>query len=149
MAEKKTGNKIIAQNKKAWHEYFVDEKYDEIVEFSGLEKFIDVPLKNYSSGMKARLGFSIATVVEPEIMILDEVLSVGDARFKKKSEAKILNMFENHVTVLFVSHSIGQVRSMCNKVLWLHRGEQVEFGSDVQGICDRYQKFLEGTEKGN
>lgn len=121
---------------------FVDEKYDEIVEFSGLEKFIDVPLKNYSSGMKARLGFSIATVVEPEIMILDEVLSVGDARFKKKSEAKILSMFENHVTVLFVSHSIGQVRRLCNKAILLEGGRIVAQG-ETEDVIRIYEQKLE------
>ena len=88
---------------------FIDEKYDEIVKFSELKDFIDVPIKNYSSGMKSRLGFSIATVVSPKILILDEVLSVGDAKFRKKSEKKVLSMFDSGVTVLFVSHSLSQV----------------------------------------
>ena len=87
---------------------FIDEKYDEIVKFSELKDFIDVPIKNYSSGMKSRLGFSIATVVSPKILILDEVLSVGDAKFRKKSEKKVLSMFDSGVTVLFVSHSLAQ-----------------------------------------
>ena len=89
---------------------FIDEKYDEIVKFSELKDFIDVPIKNYSSGMKSRLGFSIATVVSPKILILDEVLSVGDAKFRKKSEKKVLSMFDSGVTVLFVSHSLAQVQ---------------------------------------
>ena len=94
---------------------FIDEKYDEIVKFSELKDFIDVPIKNYSSGMKSRLGFSIATVVSPKILILDEVLSVGDAKFRKKSEKKVLSMFDSGVTVLFVSHSLAQVQRICNK----------------------------------
>ncbi|MFW5631969.1 MAG: ABC transporter ATP-binding protein, partial [Acetivibrio ethanolgignens] len=89
---------------------FIDEKYDEIVKFSELGDFINVPIKNYSSGMKARLGFSIATVVEPDILIVDEVLSVGDAKFRKKSEKKIMSMFDKGVTVLFVSHSLEHVK---------------------------------------
>ena len=102
---------------------FVDEKYDEIVEFSELKDFIDVPIKNYSSGMKSRLGFSIATLVDPDILILDEVLSVGDAKFRKKSENKIMGMFDSGVTVLFVSHSIDQVKRLCNKAILLDHGE--------------------------
>ena len=96
---------------------FIREKYEEIIEFSELGDFIDVPVKNYSSGMKSRLGFSIATVVEPDILILDEVLSVGDAKFRKKSEKKIMSMIEKNVTVLFVSHSLEQVRRVCNKAI--------------------------------
>lgn len=101
---------------------FIEEKYDEIVEFSELGDFINVPVKNYSSGMKARLGFSIATVVEPDILILDEVLSVGDAKFRKKSEKKITDMFDSGVTVLFVSHSIGQVKRICDRAILLENG---------------------------
>ena len=98
---------------------FLMSKYDEILEFSELGEFIDVPIKNYSSGMKARLGFSIATVVEPEILILDEVLSVGDAKFRKKCEKKMKKMFDHGVTVLFVSHSLAQVKRLCNKaIIW-------------------------------
>ena len=100
---------------------FIDEKYDEIVKFSELKEFIDVPLKNYSSGMKSRLGFSIATVVSPKILILDEVLSVGDAKFRKKSEKKVLSMFDSGVTVLFVSHSLAQVQRICNKAMILEK----------------------------
>ena len=104
---------------------FIDEKYDEIVKFSELKDFIDVPIKNYSSGMKSRLGFSIATVVSPKILILDEVLSVGDAKFRKKSEKKVLSMFDSGVTVLFVSHSLAQVKRICNKAMILEKGKLI------------------------
>ncbi len=110
---------------------FMEEKYNEIVEFSELEEFIDVPLKNYSSGMKARLGFSIATVVQPDILILDEVLSVGDAKFRKKSEKKIMDMMDTGVTVLFVSHNMEQVKRICNKAMILEKGRLVAYG-----MCD-------------
>lgn len=120
---------------------FLEEKYDEIVEFAEIEKFMDVPVKNYSSGMKARLGFSIATVVEPEILVLDEVLSVGDAKFKKKSQERIMSLFDKGITVLFVSHSAEDVRDMCNKAIWLEKGEIVMQG-DVDEVCDRYMESL-------
>ena len=106
---------------------FIDEKYDEIVKFSELKDFIDVPIKNYSSGMKSRLGFSIATVVSPKILILDEVLSVGDAKFRKKSEKKVLSMFDSGVTVLFVSHSLAQVQRICNKAMILEKGKLIAY----------------------
>lgn len=118
---------------------FIEEKFDEIVEFSGLGKFINVPLKNYSSGMKSRLGFSIATVVSPDILILDEVLSVGDVKFRKKSENKIMKMFEKGVTVLFVSHNTEQVRRLCNKAILLEQGQIVAFG-EVNEVCDIYKE---------
>ena len=108
---------------------FLDEKFDEIVDFSGLGEFIDVPIKNYSSGMKSRLGFSIATVVEPDVLILDEVLSVGDKKFRRKSEKKIMDMFDNGVTVLFVSHSLEQVQRLCDKAIILDGGHLVAQGS--------------------
>ena len=120
---------------------FIQEKYDEIVEFSELGKFIDVPVKNYSSGMKARLGFSVATIVEPEILILDEVLSVGDAKFRKKCEKKIQGMFDKGITVLFVSHSSQQVLRMCNKGILLEHGQLVAQG-DVQDIVDLYERKM-------
>ena len=120
---------------------FIDSKFDEIVEFSELEKFIDVPLKNYSSGMKSRLGFSVATVVEPEILILDEVLSVGDAKFRKKSEAKVLSMMDKGVTVLFVSHSLAQVKRLCNKAMILEHGQVAAFG-DIDPIAQQYAEML-------
>ena len=121
---------------------FIDEKYDEIVKFSELKEFIDVPLKNYSSGMKSRLGFSIATVVSPKILILDEVLSVGDAKFRKKSEKKIMDMFDTGVTVLFVSHTLAQVRRLCNKAMILDHGTLVAYG-DIDEICAKYEKMIE------
>ena len=113
------------------------------MEFSELGEFIDVPIKNYSSGMKARLGFSIATVVEPEILILDEVLAVGDAAFRKKSEAKLQGMFDKGVTVLFVSHSVKQVRRICNKAIILDHGEVKRFG-DIDAVADEYVSIIRG-----
>lgn len=107
---------------------FLQEKYDEIVAFSELERFIDVPIKNYSSGMRARLGFAIATSVKPDILILDEVLSVGDAKFRKKCEKKLAELLEQGVTVLFVSHSITQVSEICNKAMILDHGQMIAFG---------------------
>ena len=117
---------------------FLEEKYDEIVKFAELEEFIDVPLKNYSSGMKARLGFAIATIVEPEILILDEVLSVGDAKFRKKSEQKVMSMFDKGVTVLFVSHSIAQVKKLCNKAILLEKGRIIAAG-DIEEVAAVYE----------
>lgn len=122
---------------------FIDSKYDEIVEFSELQKFMDVPVKNYSSGMKSRLGFSIATVVEPKILILDEVLSVGDAKFRKKSEKKIMSMFDLGVTVLFVSHSLEQVQRLCNKAMILEKGKLIAYG-DIDPISEQYSKMIGG-----
>ena len=122
---------------------FIDSKYDEIVEFSELQKFMDVPVKNYSSGMKSRLGFSIATVVEPKILILDEVLSVGDAKFRKKSEKKIMSMFDSGVTVLFVSHSLEQVQRLCNKAMILEKGKLIAYG-DIAPISEKYSKMIGG-----
>ena len=120
---------------------FIDEKYDEIVKFSELKDFIDVPIKNYSSGMKARLGFSIATLVSPDILILDEVLSVGDAKFRKKSEKKVLSMFDKGVTVLFVSHSLEQVRRLCNKAMILEKGQLIAYG-DIDEISEKYSRMI-------
>lgn len=120
---------------------FIQEKYDEIVEFSELGDFINVPVKNYSSGMKSRLGFSIATVVEPDILILDEVLSVGDAKFRKKSEARVRSMFDKGVTVLFVSHSLSQVQSLCNKAIILEKGQLVASGN-IDEVSKVYEEKL-------
>lgn len=128
---------------------YISKKYNEIVEFSELGHFIDVPVKNYSSGMKARLGFSIATAVEPDVLILDEVLSVGDAGFKKKSLAKVRSMFENGVTVLFVSHSIQQVRDICDKAILLEHGEIVAQGmvEEVIPVYEERSKKKENKSK--
>lgn len=121
---------------------FLDEKFDEIVDFSGLGEFIEVPIKNYSSGMKARLGFSIATVVEPDILILDEVLSVGDKKFRMKCEKKIMSMFDKGVTVLFVSHSLEQVQRICNKAIILDGGRLVANGP-VEKVARIYKNMTE------
>lgn len=118
---------------------FIREKIDEIVEFAELGKFIHVPLKNYSSGMRARLGFSIATIVEPDLLIVDEVLSVGDIKFKEKSEHKIKSMIDQGTTVLFVSHSLSQVQTLCNRVVWLEKGRIREIGATKE-IIERYKK---------
>lgn len=120
---------------------FIEEKYDEIVEFSELNDFIDVPLKNYSSGMRSRLGFAICTIVQPDILILDEVLSVGDAKFQKKCLDKIQSMFDTGVTVLFVSHSINTVKSICNKAMILEKGTMKSFG-DINEVCEIYSKMI-------
>ncbi len=118
---------------------FIESKFDEIVEFSELQKFIDVPVKNYSSGMVARLGFSIATIIEPRILILDEVLAVGDAKFKAKSEERMKSFLNKDVTVLFVSHSIEQVKSLCTRAIWLEKGKLIMEGP-VEEVCDRYME---------
>lgn len=118
---------------------YIKKKFDEIVEFSELGSFIKVPIKNYSSGMRARLGFSIATAVEPDILILDEVLSVGDAAFKKKSLAKVQSLFDKGVTVLFVSHSIEQVRAICDRAILLEHGEIIAKG-DIEDVIPIYNQ---------
>ena len=123
---------------------FMDETYDRIIDFAELREFEHRPFKQLSSGMKSRLAFSIASLVEPDILILDEVLSVGDGAFRKKSEKKMREIISGGATTILVSHSLAQVRALCSKILWLHKGEQVAFGDDVQGICDRYERFLEG-----
>lgn len=121
---------------------FINEKYKKIVRFSGLKKFIDVPIKNYSSGMKARLGFSIATIVAPKILILDEVLAVGDAKFRRKCERRIKRMFNEGVTVLFVSHSLAQVKRLCNKAMILDQGKLIAYG-DIEEIAEMYKAMID------
>ena len=121
---------------------FMDEAYPCIIEFSELKDVEDRPFKQLSSGMKSRLAFAIASLVKPEILILDEVLAVGDGAFRAKSEAKMREIINGGATTILVSHSIPQVREMCNKVLWLDKGCQVEFTDDVNGCCDRYEAFL-------
>ncbi len=120
---------------------FLEEKYKEIVEFSELGHFINAPMKSYSSGMKSRLGFAIATAVKPDVLILDEVLSVGDAAFRAKSEQRIMDMIADGVTVLYVSHSTDAVRKLCNKALILTKGQVVAFG-DSDEICDMYTEMV-------
>lgn len=126
---------------------YLEEKYDEIVEFSELGKFIDVPIKNYSSGMKSKLGFSIATISNPDILILDEVLSVGDAKFRKKSEAKIMQLMEGGTTVLFVSHSLAQVRRICDRAMILDHGTLKAIG-EIDEISNQYEAMIEATDTG-
>lgn len=125
---------------------FMDETYSDIITFSELQEYENRPFKQLSSGMKSRLAFSIASLVKPDILILDEVLSVGDGAFRKKSEAKMREIISSGATTILVSHSLEQVRSMCNKVLWLHKGKQIDFG-ETESICDRYQGFLDGRLK--
>lgn len=119
----------------------IDSKFEEIVEFSELRNFLDVPVQNFSSGMVARLAFSIATIVDPEILIVDEILSVGDIAFQSKSEQKMLNMINGGTTVLFVSHSIGQIKKLCDKIVWLEHGVIQKIGG--KEVCDEYLKFME------
>lgn len=120
---------------------FIDKNIDEIIDFAEIREFIDTPIKNYSSGMKARLGFSVATIQTPQILIVDEVLSVGDGKFRRKSEKRMLELIESDATVLFVSHSIGQIRRLCSKVIWLEKGKIKMFG-DTGNVCDEYEKFI-------
>lgn len=122
---------------------FMDEKYDEIIHFAELEEFQDRPFKQLSSGMKSRLAFSIACLVNPDILILDEVLSVGDGAFRKKSGDKMRQILDSGVTGILVSHSLGQVRELCNKILWIDHGHQVGFSDNVKLYCDAYEEFLE------
>lgn len=120
---------------------FMDKKYPEILEFSGLREFEQRPFKQLSSGMKSRIAFAIASMVEPEILILDEVLSVGDGAFREKSEEKMREIIANGKATILVSHSIPQVRRMCNKILWLDHGKQIAFG-ETEPLCDSYEEFL-------
>ena len=121
---------------------FMDEKYDEIIQFAELEDFQDRPFKQLSSGMKSRLAFSIACLVNPDILILDEVLSVGDGSFRVKSETKMKEILASGVTGILVSHSLDQVNKMCNKILWLDHGKQVCFSDNSREVCCAYAEFL-------
>ena len=125
---------------------YMDEIYEQIIEFSELKEFEDRAFKQLSSGMKSRLAFSIASMVNPDILILDEVLSVGDGAFRIKSENKMKEIIYGGATTLFVSHSLNQVRSLCNKILWIDKGKQIMFGDDVKGICDKYESYLTNHE---
>ncbi len=127
---------------------FMDETYPYIIDFSELKEFEDRPFKQLSSGMKSRLAFAIASLVKPEILILDEVLSVGDGAFRAKSEVKMREIIKGGATTILVSHSVGQIRSLCNKVLWLDKGRQITFTDDVEGACDCYEEYLRNMSAG-
>ena len=118
---------------------FLEEKFDDIVKFSELEEFLDVPVKNFSSGMTAKLAFSIATVVNPEILIVDEILSVGDIKFQEKSKGKMLEMIKGGTTLLYVSHSLESIKDLCDKVIWIEHGKLIKMGN-AKEICDEYYK---------
>lgn len=120
-----------------YSESFLKSKFDEIVEFSELKDFLDVPIKNFSSGMIAKLAFSISTIVNPDILIVDEILSVGDIKFQEKSLNKMMDMIKGGTTVLYVSHSIESIRELCDRVIWLEHGEIVEIGPSKK-VCDEY-----------
>ena len=121
---------------------FMDEMYDSIIAFAELQDFQERPFKQLSSGMKSRLAFSIACLVNPDILILDEVLSVGDGAFRKKSGNKMKQILSSGVTGILVSHSVEQVREMCNKILWLDHGKQIYFGNETETVCNAYEEFL-------
>ncbi len=123
---------VLGFNKK-----FLESKYDEIVQFAELERFMDVPIRNYSSGMMMRLAFAIATLVNPDILIVDEILAVGDSSFQEKSKQRMHELMSGGTTVLLVSHSMDQIRQMCNRVMWLDGGK-VKMVGDVQEVCDAY-----------
>lgn len=120
---------------------FLESKCQEIIDFSELGEFIEEPLRNYSSGMMMRLAFSIATVVQPEILIVDEILAVGDADFQEKSKKRMMELMAGGTTVLMVSHTLPQIRELCNKVLWIEHGKLCGFG-EVKEICDAYEGLL-------
>ena len=122
---------------------FIDKKFDEIVEFSELRDFLDVPIKNYSSGMTAKLAFAIATVVDPEVLIVDEILSVGDIKFQEKSRNKMMSMINGGTTVLYVSHSLESIRELCTKVVWLEHGS-IKMIGEPDSVCDSYYYFQMG-----
>lgn len=126
---------------------FIDEKFEEIVEFSEIRDFLEAPVKTFSSGMTAKLAFSIATIIDPEILIVDEILSVGDIKFREKSQNKMMSMIKGGTTVLYVSHSLGSIRELCDKVAWLEHGNLKMFG-DADEVCDAYYYSQMGeTEK--
>lgn len=126
---------ILGHDKK-----FMDSKFDEIIDFAELRNFIDVPVKNFSSGMYARLGFAIATMVHPDILIVDEVLSVGDFKFQQKCEQRIQSMIDDGVTIILVSHDIGMIERLCTKVIWLDHGRLKDIGP-TKKICNEYKKI--------
>jgi len=119
----------------------MNENFDEIISFSEVEDFVDIPIKNFSSGMVARLGFAIATISRPDILIADEILSVGDMPFQKKCESRIAEIVNNGASVIYVSHSVESVKKLCTKAAWLHKGELIRFG-DAGSVCDAYLESL-------
>ena len=118
---------------------FMDEKFDEIVDFSEMREFLDVPMKNYSSGMVARIGFAIATVIIPDILIVDEILAVGDFLFQRKCEERIKEIIEGDTTVIIVSHAIEQIERLCNRCVWLENGK-IKMIGETKEVCDAYKK---------
>lgn len=128
-----------------YSEEFLKNKFEEILEFSELKDFIDVPIRNYSSGMVMRLAFSVASLVNPEILIVDEILAVGDSAFQEKSKAKMMELMSGGTTVLFTSHSIYQIKEMCNRVMWLDHGSIVDIGDPCE-ICDKYEEFIKNNQ---
>lgn len=127
-----------------YSEQFLNDKFEEIVDFSELRDFLDVPIKNFSSGMTAKLAFSIATIVDPEILIVDEILSVGDLKFQEKSKKKMMSMINGGTTVLFVSHSLDQIKDLCSRVIWLEHGN-IKMVGDALEVCDKYYNELMGV----
>ena len=125
---------------------FMDDTYEEIIQFAELKEFEERMFRQLSSGMKSRLAFSVASMVQPDLLILDEVLSVGDGAFNRQSAKKMQEIIHGGAATILVSHSIEQVRELCTKILWLDHGHQVALGDDVQGLCDRYQRFLNGDQ---
>ena len=123
---------------------FMDDTYEEIIQFAELKDFEERMFRQLSSGMKSRLAFSVASMVQPDLLILDEVLSVGDGAFNRKSAKKMQEIIHGGAATILVSHSIEQVRELCTKILWLDHGHQIALGDDVQGLCDRYERFLNG-----
>ena len=125
---------------------YLESKYNEIVEFAEIEEFIDMPIRNYSSGMMARLAFSIASVVQPEILIVDEILAVGDVAFQEKSYNRMKELMTGGATVLFVAHDINKIEEMCDKVIWLEHGKKIAEGN-AKTICNKYRKAQGIKEK--
>lgn len=122
---------------------FIEEKFDEIVEFSELIDFLDAPVKNFSSGMIAKLAFAIATIVDPEILIVDEILSVGDIKFQEKSRNKMLELIKGGTTVLYVSHSLEAIKRICDKVVWIEHGKMIMIG-ETEEVCNKYYDMQMG-----
>ena len=124
----------------------MQEHFDEIVDFAEIKDFLDSPIKNFSSGMKARLGFSVATMVNPDVLIVDEVLSVGDFLFQKKCQSRMEEMLKNGTTLLYVSHNINSVQSICDHAVWLNKGQVVESGA-VETVCNNYMNLQKERRK--